>query len=1049
MLLSHGLLPAATAAATDGDGPSPGATAQSAATYEPVGAWSVVASPWLDQPEGVAVDADGYVYIADTGQNRIVKTSPSGEFVRTWGSLGSGTGQLDMPTHLAISANGDIYVADTMNDRIQRFTADGDHVSTLGGRGSAPGEFLGPFGVTVAPDGHIYVADTANDRIQKFTSTGTYITSWGESGWTDGAFQFPRDVAVDASGNVYVTDTYNHRVQKFTASGGFLTAWGDYGSDDGLFMLPKGISVGSDGDVYVTDMNNHRIQRFTTSGAFVAAFGSEGSDPGQLREPHDVVMGPDGSLVVADTGNGRIQRLAANGDPLATIGRPLPPAHEAMLYVDTYARWHNALNRYDALLAWYQYDGAQLTQIDHYPDPVRRFRKDEWIMTRDGWTITYVYAGVKLVGLQLTCPEPDPYYHHPEAIQGIAVGADDQLYLALRELDGRRVGLFTEDGVRTGTWSSDLLGHPHTFWALNDLVADQHGNTYVLDSFGRTEFNHQGAEFSISTRYRVQRFDANGDLATSWDQFVSGSIDSPAALAVAPDGRVYLTVAERDTVWAYDTDGTPLTSWGSHGSGSGQFDGPAGIVVGSDGSVYVVDAGNERVQRFTSTGTFVSAWGTSGTGTGQFTGPQGIAVGGDGQVYVADTGNHRIQEFTSTGAFVTAWGSRGSALGQLDGPTDLVVDHAGDVHVIDAGNHRIQRFHPVEAPPLDTTPPVSTLTLTPTSPDGMAGWYRTLPTVTISATDDQSGVAYVEWSLDGGPWTRTGTVTGITDGTRTVRYRAADTVGNLEAARQTTIKLDRQPPQTSSDARASYTGTATITLTRTDTASGVASTSYRLDGGAVLTYSGPIPVSGLGDHTLSFWSTDTAGNVEAEKQVIFTIFTGLTFPDVSPDNVHAVSIARLAEAGVTTGYPDGTYRPELRVTREQMATFLTRALGLDPVPGARFLDVSPDSVHAGAINAMADAGITGGYPDGTFRPKQEITRAQMATFLAKAAGLDPIPGSRFPDVSPDNVHAPNINAVAEAEIALGRADGTYGPNATVTRAQMASFLIRMMDLIAG
>lgn len=169
-----------------------------------------------------------------------------------------------------------------------------------------------------------------------------------------------------------------------------------------------------------------------------------------------------------------------------------------------------------------------------------------------------------------------------------------------------------------------------------------------------------------------------------------------------------------------------------------------------------------------------------------------------------------------------------------------------------------------------------------------------------------------------------------------------------------------------------------------------------------------------------------------------------TFPDVPEDNPHHEAIGLIAEAGITGGAVDGTYRPRLDVRRDQMATFLARGLDLPPAQ-PDFPDVPEDSPHRTTIGAVELAGITGGFADGTFRPAAAITRGQMATFLTRALDL-PDGSARFPDVDPDDVHAPAIAAVASAGIAAGFPDGDYRPNSTVKRDQMATFLARGLEL---
>ena len=101
------------------------------------------------------------------------------------------------------------------------------------------------------------------------------------------------------------------------------------------------------------------------------------------------------------------------------------------------------------------------------------------------------------------------------------------------------------------------------------------------------------------------------------------------------------------------------------------------------------------------------------------------------------------------------------------------------------------------------------------------------------------------------------------------------------------------------------------------------------------------------------------------------------------------------------------------------------------------------TTHAAAIVAMVGEGIVTGFPDGTFRPGESISRAQMATMLDAALDLDPAVGTELPDdVDPGSVHAPAIAAILEAGISQGRVDGSFGPNEPVSRGHLAAFLVR-------
>ena len=173
---------------------------------------------------------------------------------------------------------------------------------------------------------------------------------------------------------------------------------------------------------------------------------------------------------------------------------------------------------------------------------------------------------------------------------------------------------------------------------------------------------------------------------------------------------------------------------------------------------------------------------------------------------------------------------------------------------------------------------------------------------------------------------------------------------------------------------------------------------------------------------------------------------GGTFTD-DDGNEHEGFIEAIAAAGITLGCnPEGTlYCPAEPVRRDQMASFIARGFEL-PAAGEDFFPDDEGNTHEDNINRVAAAGITLGFDDGTFGPTLLVSRAQMASFLARAMELDPVPGDRFADVS--GVHEGNINAIAEEGVTLGcdEAGTLFCPDESVRRDQMASFLGRALGL---
>lgn len=175
----------------------------------------------------------------------------------------------------------------------------------------------------------------------------------------------------------------------------------------------------------------------------------------------------------------------------------------------------------------------------------------------------------------------------------------------------------------------------------------------------------------------------------------------------------------------------------------------------------------------------------------------------------------------------------------------------------------------------------------------------------------------------------------------------------------------------------------------------------------------------------------------------FLAFTqGLTaarFGDTA-GSVHELAIEVAGARGIIEGN-GGVFRPGDPVSRGAAAKIVAGALGLRERPGAsRFRDTR-GNVFEGWINAAVDAGILSGFSDGTFRPTLNLTRAQVATLLANALDLTPRDGDEFRDVG-GPPHGPNIYGLVDAAVTVGFDDGTYRPGLNVSRGQLATFLVR-------
>ncbi len=299
----------------------------------PPGDGGAATSAGLSHPHGVALDKSGTLYIADTAGNTIRKVSSGGTITRVAGTgeaafsgdaAAATSATLNTPLGLALDAAGNLYIADTLNQRIRRVATDGT-ITTVAGNGTASYSGDGgaatdaglnyPQRVALDSEGNLYIADTFNHRIRKVTPDGTISTVAGNgiskySGdggpATAASLNYPKGIAIDAAGNLLIADCFNSRIRVVTEDGRIFTAagngfFGDTGdggkAKKAQLRFPSGIAVGLVGKIYIADTDNHRIRLLTptleaelpasirvTQTTGPSAFGSTATAPGSWIE---------------------------------------------------------------------------------------------------------------------------------------------------------------------------------------------------------------------------------------------------------------------------------------------------------------------------------------------------------------------------------------------------------------------------------------------------------------------------------------------------------------------------------------------------------------------------------------------------------------------------------------------------------------------------------------------------------------------------------------------------------------------------------------------
>jgi sugar lactone lactonase YvrE len=253
-------------------------------------------SAQLYNPTGVAVDTAGNLFIADKGNYRIRKVTTGGVISTvagngTAGFSGDGgpatSAQLNEPNGVAVDTAGNLFIADLSNQRIRKVTPAGI-ISTVAGNGTGgfsgdggpatSAQFYSPDGAAVDTSGNMFIADVGNNRVRKVTPGGVISTvaGGGTSGLGDGGLatsaelNFPWGVAVDTAGNLFIGDTSNNRVRKVTPGGVITTVAGNgtfgFGGDGGpatsaQLNFPSGVTVDSVGNLFITDSYNQRIRK--------------------------------------------------------------------------------------------------------------------------------------------------------------------------------------------------------------------------------------------------------------------------------------------------------------------------------------------------------------------------------------------------------------------------------------------------------------------------------------------------------------------------------------------------------------------------------------------------------------------------------------------------------------------------------------------------------------------------------------------------------------------------------------------------------------------
>ncbi|QDQ26927.1 DUF839 domain-containing protein [Chitinimonas arctica] len=601
------------------------------------------------QPEAVAVDAAGNIYIGDDVSHTLRKISAAGVVSTLAGTSGQwgdtdGTGpaaRFSYFSQLAADADGNVYLAD--KEVIRKITPQGV-VSTLAGKlgekGDADGtgaeaRFASPTGLAVDAAGNVYVSDSDKYTIRKITRGGVVSTLAGQSGVkgsNDGTgpaarFESPASLALDKQGNLFVED--RDTIRKISAAGAVSTVANAIGS--GGQLLPPKLAIDADGNFYLTDYERNVIRRISPAGAISIFAGADqaGSADGALavarfNRPRGLASDATGNLYVADSVNGLLRKISPQGQ------------------VSTVAGLAGIRGSVDG-------NGATASFNEQHG------------LTSDTAGNLYVADTANSVIRKIS----------PTGTVTTVAGQAGQ----------------------TGT--ADGQGTAARFNRPNDLAIDAAGNLYIADT----------------DNYTIRKITPSGMVSTFAGQAgqhevldgkgSAAGFDKPYGIGIDPAGNLY--VADTDfikidshfsaTIRKITPDAVVSTVAGTRwekGSADGigsqaRFMEPRGMVSDAAGNIYIADSHNATIRKLSPSGVVSTLAGqargigggivgsSDGTGTqAQFNKPTGLTIDAAGNLYVADSGNNLIRKVTQAGVVTTVAGNkkRGTVLGALPGSLD-------------------------------------------------------------------------------------------------------------------------------------------------------------------------------------------------------------------------------------------------------------------------------------------------------------------------------------------------------------------------------------------
>ncbi len=652
----------------------------------------------LLHPLFIAIDSQGNLYISDYEDNRIRKVSAITGIITSiagtgdagyWGDNGpAAAARLNCPNGVAVDTEGNLLVADSANARIRKIAANTGIITTIAGTGShgfsgdngpaTAAKLSSPSGVAVDYANNIFINDLSNGRIRKVDATKGIITTvagTGENGYSgDGGpataarLLYPQGIALDSIGNLLISDQGNYRIRKVTAASGIITTvagnglWG-FSGDNGPATAARvnttaGIAVDSSDNILIADTSNQRIRKVTALTGIittVAGTGEKGySGDGipaisaKLNFPSGVAADSAGNLLLVDAANNRVRKVAAASGIITTIAGNGISGYLGDNGPATAARFKSP---YAVALA----SSGNLYISDSGHSRIRMVAANSGTITTVAGTGVQGYSGDNGPATAASLNSPS----------GVAVNYDGNIFIAdmynhrIRKVSVATGIIETVAGTGASGYSGDNgLATAAKISMPSAIAVDSAGNLLIAD-YNNNRIRKVSANAGI-----IETLAGNGGAGYSGDNGPAkdAKLCWPHGIAVDSAGNLFIAdTSNRRVRKVSAATGIITTVAGTGDEGYSGDNGPAatamlgspkGIAVDSAGNLFISD-GPSRIRKVSAASGIITT--IAGTGDMGYSGdtqsalaarlrsPGGIVVSTQGNIYFADTGNSRIR----------------------------------------------------------------------------------------------------------------------------------------------------------------------------------------------------------------------------------------------------------------------------------------------------------------------------------------------------------------------------------------------------------------------